>query len=128
MASPTINHSAAVDRFRALLQADSPHRLMRPTGSTKLGKSHLMRKTFVEIAHEEGIPVAELDLRQATQGAKQHLHQLAAALEPHFDLSAYRESVREAATPPYVSISRVLFVRSQTQISASTDPGTRSAA
>ena len=121
MAKPTIDHGDAVDLFRRLLAGDSPHRLLRLTGDAKMGKSHLLRHVFVEIAGEEGVPSVLLDLREATKSVRDLLAEIERGLRDHLDCSGYQRAERDSLTPGSISIKRTVFFKSRVKVSTAGD-------
>lgn len=82
MHHPTINGEEILGIFHYLMQADSPHRVLRLMGQAKLGKSHLLTKVFPILARQEQTACrhAILDLRSQAQGIPDVLHSACAQL------------------------------------------------
>lgn len=104
MAIATIDHQNAIDRFRELLADDSPYRVLRLTGGTLLGKTHLVAHVFKEICETQQRAYAILDLREVTTTIPDHLHDVFSALRRLADFRGY-EKAREELLPIGASVS-----------------------
>jgi hypothetical protein len=113
MAEPTINHDEAVEYFSALLEEDSDDRLLRLTGTEKMGKSHLMTAVFPGILEEREVAFAILDLRMTAVGIFDLLGDIVSSLGDTVEFERYDAARERLLAPQGATVKNVVLIRSK---------------
>src|SRR5215510_6916195 len=111
MRIPMLDREEAVAHFRDLLDPATPLRIMRLLGEAKMGKTHLLTKVFPELALQQAVRCAVLDLRNKQQTIIIHLNNTCAQLGWHYFpdfVNAYKDWVSR----PDIEMHRVSMILS----------------
>lgn len=123
MSYETINRQGIIDIFHELMQPDSPFRILRLLGESKLGKTHFLTKVFPTIARQHySANFALLELRSRALTRLDILHIASGLLGDETTFPSYHAAYHDWMNRPHTQVAGLQALLSYVRIKPEGEP------
>jgi hypothetical protein len=117
---PRINHEAAIEDFRRLLDATAPHRVLRLLGNGKMGKTFLLTRIFPRLIAAQRLRYAHIDMHNPAHGPLDLLHTACGQLDRR-RFATFDAAYESWLNRPRIAVSGLQVLLARVSVSSRAD-------